>query len=79
MDLDRYDLLQLAVLRTPSGAEVQPIGWDAPLGGHHRAGTLSFPTVDADGNPVIDAATRSLELAIRDVAGIPERLFRWES
>lgn len=79
VDLDRYDLLQLAVLRTPAGVEVPPSGWDAPPGGHHREGTLTFPTTDADGNPLIDADTRSFELAIRDVAGVPERVFRWES
>src|SRR5581483_5844402 len=40
VDLDRYDLRQLAVLRTDQGQEVQPSGWDAPPGGHHRQGTL---------------------------------------
>lgn len=78
VDLDGYDLLQLAVLRTTAGVEVQPTVWDAPPGGHHREGTLSFPTTSADGNPVIEADTRTFELAIRDVAGVPERVFRWE-
>jgi hypothetical protein len=41
VDLDGYDLKQLAVLRTDDGREVQPIGWDAPKGGHHRSGTLT--------------------------------------
>lgn len=78
VDLDGFDLRQLAVLRTPAGVEVPPSGWDAPPGGHHREGTLTFPTVDANGNPLINAETRSFELAIRDVAGVPERVFRWE-
>lgn len=77
VDLDGYDLRQLAVLRTDQGLEVSPTQWDAPAGGHHRSGTLTFPTTTADGTPVLGANTRTLELIIRDVAGVPERSFRW--
>jgi hypothetical protein len=77
VDLDRYDLRQLAVLRTDKGLDVQPISWDAPKGGHHRQGTLMFPAKTADGSPLIGSSTRSLELVIRDVAGVPERTFLW--
>ena len=77
VDLDGYDLTQLAVLRTDGGREVRPIGWDAPKGGHHRQGTLAFPTTAADGIPLITPGTRTIELVIRDVAGVPERVFRW--
>jgi hypothetical protein len=77
VDLDGYDLRQLAVLRTEQGVEVRPSGWDAPPGGHHRAGTLAFPATTPDGQPVLRADTRSLELVIRDVAGVPERTYRW--
>jgi hypothetical protein len=77
VDLDGYDLRQLAVLRTSQGFEVAPTGWDAPTGGHHRGGTLTFPTTLADGSPVLDASTSAIELVIREVAGVPERSFRW--
>lgn len=77
VDLDAYDLFQLAVLRTDQGQEVQPIGWDAPSGGHHREGTLTFPPDTPDGSLLIGPSTRGLELVIRDVAGVPERVFRW--
>ncbi len=77
VDLDGYDLRQLAGLRTDQGQEIQPTRWDAPTGGHHRSGTLSFPTALADGTPLIGANTRSLELVIRNVAGVSERTFRW--
>ncbi|SRR6266571_418711 len=77
VDLDGYDLRQLAVLRTDWGQEIQPSGWNAPTGGHHRSGTLSFPSILADGTPLIGPKTRSLELVIRKVAGVPERTFRW--
>jgi hypothetical protein len=76
--LDGYDLRQLAVLRTDQGVEVTPSGWDAPAGGHHRKGTLTFPTTTADGRPVLTATTREVVLVLRDVAGVPERTFRWQ-
>lgn len=77
VDLDGYDLMTLAVLRTDQGQEVKPSGWDAPKGGHHRRGTLAFPDKAADGSPLIGPNTRTIELVIRDVAGVPERVFKW--
>ncbi len=77
VDLDSLDLGQLAVLRTDTGVEVRPSGWDAPNGGHHRSGTLAFPASGPDGRPLLGEGTRSVELAIRDVAGVPERTFQW--
>jgi hypothetical protein len=76
VDLDGYDLRQLAVLRA-GGREVRPSGWDAPKGGHHREGTLTFPSASADGSPTMGPAAGTVELVIRDIAGVPERIFRW--
>jgi hypothetical protein len=76
VDLDGYDLKQLAALRIDGGREVEPVGWDAPKGGHHREGTLTFPAT-ADGRPLVESDARTIELIIRDVAGVPERSFRW--
>jgi len=76
VDLDGYDLTRLAVLRV-NGREVQPSSWDAPKGGHHRKGTLSFPATASDGKPLSELGTRTIELIIRDVADVPERIFRW--
>ena len=76
--LDGYDLSQLAVLRTDQGVVVTPSGWNAPAGGHHRKGTLTFPTTTTDGRPVFTTATSEVVLVIRDVAGVPERSFRWQ-
>ena len=75
--LDGYDLSQLAVLRVNGTQEVAPVSWDAPLGGHHRSGTLVFPATAADGTPLIGPAARSMDLVIRGVADVPERVFRW--
>lgn len=77
VDLDGYDLQRLAVLRVADGREVRPSGWDAPRGGHHREGALSFPATLADGSPTLGPSMGTVELVIRDVAGIPERTFRW--
>ena len=77
VNLDGYDLRLLATLRTDRGATVAASSWEAPSGGHHRAGTLTFPAAGPDGQPLITAETRALELTIRDVAGVPERILRW--
>lgn len=77
VDLDGIDLRDRAVLRTGEGVEVRPVAWDAPKGGHHREGTLSFPATAAGGDAVIRSDTRALDLVIRDVAGVPERTFQW--
>ncbi len=78
VDLDGYDLRRLAELRTDQGVVVQPTQWQAPKGGHHRKGTLIFPDKAPDGSEVLGPRTRSFKLTIRDIAGVPEREFRWD-
>lgn len=77
VDLDGYDLRQLALLRTDQDIEAHPTGWEAPKGGHHRSGTLTFPAAAADGRPLVGPATQRVELLIHDVAGVLERRFEW--
>ena len=70
-----WDLAALAVLRTDSGEEVQATAW--PIGsGHHYSGTLSFPSTQSDGEPILDGAAM-LTLSIRDT-DVPERVFVWD-
>jgi hypothetical protein len=69
------DLATLATLTTDNGNTVQASLWDAPRGGHHVSGKLSFP-VSMDGNSLFDGATK-LSLVIRDVDA-PERIFTWD-
>jgi hypothetical protein len=76
IDLDGFDLRELAVLRTDTGIEVRPMAWRAPKGGHHREGPLVFPSTDG-GRAIPGADARSVEIIIRDVAGVPERRFAW--
>jgi hypothetical protein len=79
VDLDGYDFRELAVLRDDRRVKVRPTVWDAPKGGHHREGTLSFPPKDENGELVIGPDARRIELVIRDVAGVPERRFEWRT
>ena len=65
------------VLRTDQVDEVVPIGWDAPAGGHHREGTLTFPLTRSDGSPVLTGDTRLVELRIRDFGGVPQTVLTW--
>lgn len=74
VDLDGLDLSD-AELTNDRGERLLAAPWDAPKGGHHREGRLSF---------VGDAATflagaRWIELTIDGVGAMPERVLRWEA
>lgn len=69
------DLAALATLATDDGRQVTAVQWDAPLGGHHVAGTLSFPAA-VDGRSLLDGASR-LTLTMREVDAA-ERTFTWD-
>ena len=69
------DLANLATLTTDSGRTVQATLWDAPRGGHHVSGTLSFPA-SVDGKALLDGVTK-LTLTIKDVDA-PQRAFTWD-
>lgn len=73
VDLDTFDLKGLARVRLDGGAWVAPSAWEAPLGGHHRSGTLTFASLGR----AEFAAAKVVELEVRDVAA-PSRLLRWE-
>ncbi len=74
VDLDQYDLGELAVLRDDAGNEYHPISWDSPPGGHHRRGALTFPLPDS----LSQGEARYLEIVIQDIAGIEQRVLKWE-
>ena len=65
-----FDPVEIASLKTDSSPEIKPVEWDgAAPGGHHRKGTLIFRSIPVE--------TASLVLTLRDVAGVPERIFVW--
>ncbi len=69
------DLAALATLTTNTGLTEQASRWDAPRGGHHVSGKLSFPS-HINGTPLLKGTTE-LTLTIRNVDA-PERTFKWE-
>ena len=74
IDLDGYDLARLAVLRDDTGQEYQPVSWNTAGGGHHQSGVLTFPLPDS----VNQGKGKYVEMIIRGVAGIEERVLKWE-
>jgi hypothetical protein len=69
VNLDGYDLKTLASLRDDTGKTSTPTGAQNKGSGHHRESTVSFAKVSAE--------AKRLELMIKDVAGVKERVFRW--
>jgi hypothetical protein len=69
------DLAALATLTTDTGKTSQALKWDAPLGGHHVEGTLSFPAA-MDGSTLLEGASQ-ITLTIKDLDA-PQRVFVWE-
>lgn len=69
------DLSTLAILVTDTGLTLQASKWDAPGGGHHAEGTLSFSAMK-DGKSILDGA-KKLTLTI---TGIDKstRSFTWD-
>lgn len=70
VDLDVYDLKELSFVRDGAGKTLKPSNVENKGGGHHRQVILTFPKPSA--------RAKSLELVIRDIAGVKERVFRWE-
>ncbi|MDP2729915.1 MAG: hypothetical protein Q8O55_05485 [Dehalococcoidales bacterium] len=74
VDLDSYDLGKLALLRDDAGNEYYPLSWDSAPGGHHREGRLTFPAPAS----LTQGGARYIEIMIRDVADIKERVLKWQ-
>jgi len=72
VDLMDYDVIKNTVLRA-DGREISPNRWLSPSdSSHHRSGFLSFPR-----SSTTDDA-KYLELVVRDLAGVSERVLRWD-
>ncbi len=69
------DLAAAAALTTDTGRSVNALSWDAPKGGHHVAGTLTFPA-SVDGTGVLSGASM-LTLTITGLDA-PTRTFTWD-
>ncbi len=69
------DLSKLATLTTDTGISVQANRWDAPGGGHHASGTLSFPATK-DAKSILSGASK-ISITIVNVDA-PSRTFEWQ-
>lgn len=72
VELDGFDLTVLARVRLDGGPWVSPTLWDAPKGGHHRSGALTFGSLE----PRALAGASLIELEVRDVGA--SHLLRWQ-
>ena len=73
VDLDALDLAD-AILRNDRGDTLTATPWDAPKGGHHREGALTF---DGDAASFLDGS-EWIELVFTGIGDLPERTLRWE-
>jgi hypothetical protein len=72
VNLDGYKLDAIAALRDDAGKTYPIVAVEqASGGGHHRQAVLRFGKVSAE--------ARTIELVVRDVAGVEERIFRWST
>ena len=71
-NLDGYKFDAIATLRDDSG-NTYPVEAveQASGGGHHRQAVLRFGKVDPQ--------AKGIELLVKDVAGVKERIFRWST
>lgn len=70
VNLDAYDLKAVSVLRDAAGNTYQPIRIENKGSGHHRQVIVVFPKPSGE--------VRNLELVIKDIAGVKERIFQWD-
>jgi len=72
VNLDGYRFEEIVRLRDGRGGEQAPVAVEgAEGGGHHRQATVRFAWPDPKPG--------ELELVVKGVAGVPERVFRWSS
>ncbi|MEE8423223.1 MAG: hypothetical protein V3S49_01645 [Thermodesulfobacteriota bacterium] len=77
--LDQYVMEELSYVRDERGRVFKALAWELPKGGgHHRFGKLKFSGKDKDDSPIIMKDDKYIEVVIKDVGGIKERVLRWE-
>ncbi|HEV8719699.1 MAG TPA: hypothetical protein VGW77_03560 [Candidatus Binatia bacterium] len=70
VNLDSYDLNTISVLRDDAGNTYSPTVVENKGSGHHRETIVSFAKVAS--------GTKRVELVIKDIAGMKERIFSWD-
>jgi hypothetical protein len=78
-DLMALDVAKLAVFRGSRGQEFKPVTWQGlKEDSHHRSGLLLFSSKDTGVQALSAQGAGPLELVLYDVAGVKERVLRWE-
>jgi hypothetical protein len=70
VNLDSYDLKAISVLRDDAGNTYLPTAVENKGSGHHRETTVRFAKIANN--------SKRVELIIKDIAGVKERVFRWD-
>ena len=70
VNLDSYDLKSITILRDDTGKSYLPTEVENKGSGHHREVTVIFPKLSSE--------AKSLEVVIKNVAGMKERTFKWD-
>ena len=72
VDLDGYKFDEIAILQDDTGKSYPVVAVEqASGGGHHRQAVLRFEKVRAE--------AKTIELVVKNVAGVKERIFRWST
>lgn len=69
VNLDTYDLKTVTVMRDDTGKSYVPTAIENKGGGHHRETVVTFSK--------LSPGTRRVELIVKDIAGVKERMFTW--
>ncbi|MBI5588119.1 MAG: hypothetical protein HY889_07115 [Deltaproteobacteria bacterium] len=72
VDLDRYKIEDVTILRDDKGKDYRPELISASGSGHHRQADLEFKDADI-------SSSEWVELVIEGVAGVDERVLRFET
>lgn len=79
VDLLAYQMNKISFIKDEEGDEYPAISWESlSESSHHRSGILKFSNSDEKGNFIINEGAKAVVLVIKGLAGIEERVFRWD-
>lgn len=79
-DIDEGNLDKKITLKNDQGViDAKGVSWisEGPTAGHHVSGKLLIPK-QVNSQNIVFQGMKFLELTMKDVAGVEQRLFRWE-
>ncbi|HYG60885.1 MAG TPA: hypothetical protein VD902_22635 [Symbiobacteriaceae bacterium] len=76
-DISKLDLNGKVFLRDASGTELPAMVKQLSTSSHHTTYAAAFPSMDSSGKPLDDPAQGSLQILIRGVGQMQERVLEW--